>query len=143
MWSWPGWMAFRDWRPPMLIEQFTGGAAEETETEREIRWFRWKSGDERYRLSLALRAERAPDQATLGDLRLWVGNALVLQLDVSRFATDAPENWSLTDVSALDPGGWMVEINEFAGRLSVADQRMRQGYEFSYFDEKARKIAIG
>jgi hypothetical protein len=143
MWRWPAWGALKDWRPPLLIDQFTCGAAEETDREQEIRWFRWRSGEERYRLSLALRPERAPDRSTLGDLRLWVGNSLVLHLDVTRLATDEPDDWSLTDVSALDPGHWMIEINEFAGRLLVANQRMLQDYEFSYFDEKARRIAIG
>jgi hypothetical protein len=143
MWRWPAWQALKDWRPPLLIDQFTCGAAEEADHEQEIRWFRWRSGEERYRLSLALRPEPAPDRSPLGDLRLWVGNALVLHLDVTRLATDAPDDWSLSDVSALDPGHWMIEINEFAGRLLMANQRMLQDYEFSYFDEKARKIAIG
>jgi len=143
MWSWPAWLAHNDWRPPMLIDQLTCGAAEETEAEHEVRWFRWRLHEERYRLSLELRPGRAADGGKRGDLRLWVGNTLVLHLDVTRGEADPSDTWSVTDVSALDPGYWMVSINEFAGRLLIANQRMLQDYEFSYFDEKARKIAIG
>jgi hypothetical protein len=53
-----------------------------------------------------------------------------------------PYDWSVTDISAFQTGPWMAKLNDFAGKLILADRRSHQDIEFGFFGEKAKGIAI-
>jgi hypothetical protein len=141
MWHWPSWSKGDSWQMPVAVTGLDGGKTPAQEhSMREGTWLGWTSNDERYRLELSISSAFSD----LGDLRLWVGEQLVMHLDVVQRSRPGAEysSWGVTDVSAFKAGPWMLQLNELAGRLRIADGQWKRDHEKQHYGEKAGNIEL-
>jgi hypothetical protein len=67
-----------------------------------------------------------------------------MHLDVVQRSRPGAEysSWGVTNVSAFKAGPWMLQLNELAGRLRIADQQWKREHEKQFYGEKAGNIEL-
>lgn len=138
MWHWPSSSKRDDWKWYMPVENLDGGETPGRGAEND-KWLAWTWEGEPYRLELTVLTVYRDDRHQTGDLKLTVGEELVMHLDVSRHGDEYGWlKWSAFAVSALKVGAWMAKLNEFAGRLRIADIQLSRDCDEEISDYKGK-----
>lgn len=146
MWNWPVEARSPDWsRPAGLYElEYRPPEGGEVLEEGQIKVLTWLWDGSPYRLELSEAKTDAEEGApAAGALVLAIDDETVLALDVGKAEPDREDLWTVSDVTALRAGHWMVEFAAFSSRLKMAEEEKRRQLEFERVASLAERIDLG
>ena len=138
MWHWPARAKHADWQMPVAIAALEGSEAGAGKA----KWIAWTRNGLRFRLQLDAGSNDNAAAARIGELTLAVDGEEVLRLDVAHGVGDDHDRWRVSGVSAFRAGPWMMQLNELAGELRIANSQTVREHVLQFYGEKARNIVL-